>query len=343
MLLASSAYANERTILAMMVRPGAETIEQIEGVVGPVSFDVQCPEKRITHGLEDPDYQGRTVRITLDRPGNWWRNQDVLAALLGRALDAEYQQCPMEQDYGDHRWDMGRNGPTEIYGKPSDGEPLQLLARATEFEIGPRYFGEVDDVYADRQAQVAQEQEQKRRAEAEAQEASARAAAEVQAAQSAEVQRQANTENAQRAVATFWQWVRLIGFAAIAIWLFVKRESIARWYYSLKPHPAAGMVDQAISRGANIDGDLYEQVLRPVPGSRVERDVRREQADELTRRLREHEAALHSESARRVEAERRRVEQENAFLRAHAELLKAGVDHEIAAARLDELRRQTRN
>ena len=121
-----------------------------------------------------------------------------------------------------------------------------------------------------------------------------------------------------------------------------ERDAIARWYYALKPHPATSMVERAVYNGAEIDGELYERILRPVPGGRIEREVRGKQAQDLTSQLRTHEAALRSEEARVVEGERRRVEQENAFSRAQAELLRAGVDHEIAAARVDELRKAMR-
>ena len=130
----------------------------------------------------------------------------------------------------------------------------------------------------------------------------------------------------------------IIGLA-ILIYIFGKRDAIARFFYSLKPHPATNIVNRALYSGDGIDGEIYAQILSPVPGGKIEREVRGEQAGELTRRLREHEAALRSTEARHVDAIKRRAEQENAFREAHLALLRAGIDHEVAAARIDELRK----
>jgi hypothetical protein len=178
-------------------------------------------------------------------------------------------------------------------------------------------------------------------------EAADAATVEQQNAQARATQIAASNAQSERDWTSFWAWlwgwIRLIGAVVVVVWTFVKREAIARWYYGLQPHPATAMVDRALYDGGSIDGAVYARILQPIPGSRVEQSVRSDQAHDLTRRLRKHEAALRSESAKRVDGERRRVERENAFLRAHAELLRAGVDHEVAAAQLAELKRQLRD
>ena len=128
---------------------------------------------------------------------------------------------------------------------------------------------------------------------------------------------------------------------SIAIWLFNRREAIAEWYYSLKPHPASGQVDNAIYSGLPINGDLFVAVNRPFDGSKSEVKVRNLQAHDLTERLRKHEAALRTQSQAILKAETDAVRREEEFLGAHEALINAGVDHEMAAAHLDALRKAT--
>lgn len=314
---------------------GVASGDELYNAVGSVSFSmVHCePVNDYMRNSDD-----RVVRATLSRlPRDFEDRGAVIDSILVYAANFAWNGCPIPfvwidgKPTGDFHYDLDRvlivgpNGEAvasaSLGGMGLDGMGDQALGSSRRGYLWKRYVNELAETRA-------------RVAEAEAE----RAAAAARAQRAAEA-----AERGQRAAASFWWRVRLFLAGLVALWMFLKRETIARWYYSLQPHPASNMVDRAIEQGAAIDGDLYERVLRPVPGNRAEQAVRREQADVLTRRLREHEAILRSESAKRVEAERRRVERENAFLRAHAELLKAGVDHEVAAARLDELRRQARD
>lgn len=141
--------------------------------------------------------------------------------------------------------------------------------------------------------------------------------------------------------AFFWRWVKIIGGVSIAIWLFKRRQAIAEWYYSLQPHPASHQVDDAIDLGLPIDGELFAAVNQPFEGNRYEIAVRNQQADDLTGRLRRHEAALRTNSEAILRMKREELRREQEFMKAHEALINAGVDHEMAAAHLEALRKAT--
>lgn len=141
--------------------------------------------------------------------------------------------------------------------------------------------------------------------------------------------------------AFFWRWLKIIGGGWLAIWLFKRREAIAEWYYSLQPHPASGQVDNAIVDGLPIDGELFATVNQPFDGNKYEITVRNQQADALTKRLRRHEEALRSNSEAILRRKREELLREQEFMKAHEALINAGVDHEIAAAHLEALRKAT--
>jgi hypothetical protein len=118
------------------------------------------------------------------------------------------------------------------------------------------------------------------------------------------------------------------------------------WYnftrhHTYSAHPAEHLVDGAIEHGRAIDGALFVHVHQPGVSSEHEMKVRTDQARDLTGRLRRHEAVLRSAYREDIEARRQTVERENAFLRAHEELLRAGIGHEMAAAALHELKRRS--
>jgi len=128
-----------------------------------------------------------------------------------------------------------------------------------------------------------------------------------------------------------------IGFLIwVAYFLFSKRETIARWYYFLAPHPATAMVEASIERGVELDGQAFADLMRPVPGGRIEKEVRAEQARRLCERAQQHAERLRAE-ADRVQEEARR---DREFITAQDDLVKATVAHERAKARLDALRQR---
>jgi hypothetical protein len=129
-------------------------------------------------------------------------------------------------------------------------------------------------------------------------------------------------------------WIAVLG--SIAIWLIRRWETFARWYYMLTPHPAAGMVNHAMSTGAPIDGEAFASIMWPVPGGRVEKKVRAAQAQDLAARAARHTERMTAE-AERIKA---KAVQEAEFIRAQDELATAAIAHEAAKARLTAL--QTR-
>ena len=138
-----------------------------------------------------------------------------------------------------------------------------------------------------------------------------------------------------------WRWAKIIGFGSLAIWLFNRREAIAEWYYSLQPHPASRQVENALVGGLPIDGDLFAAVNQPFDGNKYEITVRNKQADTLTKRLRRHEEVLRSNSEAILRRKREELLREQEFMKAHEALINAGVDHEIATAHLEALRKAT--
>jgi len=129
-----------------------------------------------------------------------------------------------------------------------------------------------------------------------------------------------------------WHFIQLIAVAALLVWLLTKWQTFVRWYYLLTPHPARSLVYTAVS-GGEIDGKLFAQILRPVPGNRIEREVRARQAQELERLARQTESMLR----RRAEEAKQKLREEAAYRSAQREMHDATVDAQLAKARADML------
>lgn len=127
-----------------------------------------------------------------------------------------------------------------------------------------------------------------------------------------------------------WGWMKIVPFGVIALILIAKWETFVRWYYILTPHPAADMVDAAVAGGA-IDGKVFADLMRPVPGNRIERQVRTEQARRLETLARETEAQLR----RRADEAKRKLQEEATFRAAQRDMHDATVDAQLAKARAD--------
>ena len=279
----------------------------------------------------------RVVRVQLAKPD--FETATVVNTLLLNAAKYAWANCPQAFV------NMGTGAGTGQFHHDVSEIDIYLPDGTKGFSGSLGMYGQGDMAYAPGREYkwerlVDQATIQRRQAAAQAQ--AAQAAAEQQAQIAAQGPPRTFDDDVNGFFGAIGKAIEFVIGLTLAIWIFAKREAILRWFYGLQPHPATTMVDRAVYAGAEIDGDLYERVLHPVPGGRIEKEVRSRQARDLTARLREHEAALRSDERQRVEAERKRVEQENAVARAHAELLKAGVDHEIAAARLDELKKATR-
>ncbi len=136
----------------------------------------------------------------------------------------------------------------------------------------------------------------------------------------------------------------VVGICA-AVWLLINLfkilpnwESVLEWFYSLTPHPATDMVTQRIQGDGPLDGPLFAEIMRQVPGSPVEQRVRADQARRLA------EMARGAAQARVSQLQRLKAKavEEAAFIRAQEELRKAVEEHELAMARLDALEKWRR-
>jgi hypothetical protein len=145
------------------------------------------------------------------------------------------------------------------------------------------------------------------------------AAAQAQAAQAAAAQQQAMQAQvaAQGPPRTFDDDVNgffgaigkviefLVG-GALLLWVFAKREAIARWYFfTFHPHPAASLVERAIATPTTSAAQahaLADALSEVPPGSSTFRRVRLEQAEQLYRQLNEANARRQREIERRARA-----------------------------------------
>jgi len=304
---------------------GVASDEEVRRVVGSVSFSMdQCtPVHEYFHPHDE-----RAVRATLSRIGDIESQPAVIETILRDAAHYAWDTCPIPyvelsgEPKGDFHYDVnkvlivGPNGEpvasARLGGAGLDGTGDQGLWSSRHGYVWRDY---VNGLAASRE-QAAQAQGQQEAAAVQAQQAEVRA------------------EAGNRAMASFWGWVRFILFCVVAWFLFTTRETWIGWYYALKPHPARDMVESRIHGGGAIDGALFATIMKPVPGSRIEQRVRAEQAHRLATMARE------AAEARLRELERMKAKalQEAEFIRAQAELHDAVEGHEMAMARLDAVR-----
>ena len=328
------------TDLAIGFGRGGEiaTADQVSDAVGNVNYAANCAPS-------GANYKQRTVIVTLEKAGTGWRASPILRAILNGAIDAALVQCPMFVDRsGIDRMRVDDVGEAQIYASSTTGKPPVLVARAVDFVQLYRYWSRIVDVEADRikadaaAAALAQAERERQAA------ATRQAQWEQQQAQAAAVQAQRNAEARARSTAEWnrfwsnvWFTIKLVFWGAIAAWLFSMRETFARWYYSLTPHPAQSMVEASMHRGVEIDGQAFAEIMRPMPGGRIEKEVRAQQARNLAEKAHRYATEMRAE-ADRIKAE---AERDIEFIKAQDELTKAATVHEKAKARLDALRKRT--
>jgi hypothetical protein len=294
---------------------------EVKNAVGGASFSMDnCTQ---SHAFEDD----RVVRVTVRKPNLDWPG--VIDALLVRAAHFAWQRCPRPytrgvggggEPTGDYHYDLKR---VVIYGR--DG------SRLFEATLGGTLRGDgflsSGDTYRWNEVQDygAQQRQQEAKATAQAQAATQQ----VQSQQAF-----TRSESGGGFWATFWIWVRLILLGLVLLWIVENREMLLRWYYGLKPHPATDIVESRIHGGGPIDGALFAEIMRPVPGGRIEKRIRAEQASKLAAMARE------AAEARLRELERLKAKalQEAEFIRAQSELHEAVEGHEMVMARLDAVR-----
>ncbi len=129
--------------------------------------------------------------------------------------------------------------------------------------------------------------------------------------------------------------IPLIGWTA-----FLHREWILSWFYSLTPHPAASIADQALKGGGTLNVDAFAKAIREATGeNEYERAARAKQLEEMAEEWRDHERRLREGEAQVMEADRQEMAKSNELVRAQVEALEAAIAHERAAARFEELQR----
>jgi hypothetical protein len=330
---------------------GVAPPETVAAAVGDVSFAVQCPETRELTLETAQAVQNETgVAVTLGKAGTGYRDPQVRNALLRAAALQVLNECPLVMLYpmgAGSSYPYYAVGYAYFYGHPSDSEGSTLLLSAQGFSPVTRSWLTVRDVEADREAQAAQAQQaQAAAAAAQAQQAAAaqqqqaeqqqqQAQAQQQALAQQQQQQQDQQQQAINAAASaqwwagFWVFVRLLFFVAAGVWLFTKRNTILRWYYMMTPHPATDLVERIISGGAALDGRVFADINRDIPGNPVQQEVWAAQARELAGRVRHH--------AERTARDTRR---ERDVVQAQSELLDAANAYELAKARLEQLRKR---
>jgi hypothetical protein len=285
----------------------------------------------------------RQVLVNVSRETEQYREPNILAALLLTARAAAWKEWPLFYyiiDPNSHSLET-RGGSIDIY---VSGERAVHVA---DFNMDG--FALIEDERAEREAEAAR--------------AAALAEREVQAAPPSLPSTTRPLPPLQPAPQmgppaqprSGWGgvWTLLIILGGIVLWS--NRENVVRFiyaalrfWYALTPHPARAAVDRAIRSGETIDVDELKQSLSTHAANRIEREVRDQQLREATQRLREHEAMLRREAEARAERERRRAaaraaaERLNQFGQSEEELLKAALEHQIAAARAEAMRKKDR-
>ena len=132
----------------------------------------------------------------------------------------------------------------------------------------------------------------------------------------------------------------LLVFLLIGWTAFLHREWILSWFYSLTPHPAARIADQALKGGGTLNVDAFAKAIHEATGeNEYERAARAKQLEEMAEEWRDHERRLREGEAQVMEADRQEMAESNELVRAQVEALEAAIAHERAAARFEELQR----
>lgn len=316
------------------------TPDQVNDVVGEVSYEAQCSAADI--GTNSLAWKGRTVKVTLGKTGTGWREPPILRALLNGAIGAAQTQCPMTMP-GEDPIPEEDVGAAYIYASPAAGQAAVEVARAKEYMRLYGYWAEVEDLLADQEAAAQQPaqaigEQQGEAAQQGASDATQQQNASMQATQQTEAQAtEQRTRESRQSWLAFWFTVRLLfGLSLLwsaTVWVVKNWETLIRWYYQLTPHPAADMVHAAVSAGVALDGETFSEILRPIPGGRIEREVRAKQAAELAAMARRGAEELE----RRAEELRREIRERAAYQAAQRDLHDSTIEQQLAAMRAEAL------
>lgn len=328
-------------------RPSVEVASdsRVADEVGSLRYEVTCPtERRTPEGLfaDNGVRDARGVRVTFSKPSDAYHDMAVLSVLLDRALERAWSECVIinginnEPDHG--------VGWAEVYGTtPSDGTMRQLI-RAEKFTGGVFHtWHEIIDVEFDRQKDAV--------AAVEAAQREAQAQAARQAEYAADVARAIERDNrrqaSERSAETAFGWFKLLLVLGAAGLLWMARVPILRAWYGLTPHPAQTAVQDAIASGQRVDVNAVKASLGLQSSNAVEQGVREQQLKEATDLLKAHHAQLNAEAARhvadaeRLATQRAQAERDYDLKKAEADLLKAVLEHQTAAARVEALKKRS--
>lgn len=310
-----SAQADVAINYQPMFGVGFATDQEVQAALGTLKFSMtECKEE----GLGSSQI---SVRVTSTK---WaYQNQRVIDTMLYRAAQFAWQNCQIHFSFAGTRMPTFHREVDSVRLYMPDGSEALLatnLRGDDTFREGKsyRWLSPVVDVGEQNRQEVARRSAQ---AEQERQRAEAYARYQVER---------------DRFWSNVWRWIKLIFWGAIAAWLFSMRETIMRWYYFLTPHPAEAMVEAAMHRSVELDGKAFADIMRPVPGGRIEKEVRSKQALILAEKAHRYAESMRAE-ADRIKAE---AERETEFIKAQDELTKAAIVHEKAKARLDALRKR---
>jgi hypothetical protein len=249
---------------------------EVQSALGDLSFSIT--------GCQDA-WLGRVTRsVRVSATGSDYSNQRVVEAVLYRAVSYAWSQCPLTFYFAGTLTNVPRYDVSAVDLYLADGthaiSATSMLGDWAQ-SAGPSYaWQSVSDTGAiDRQnaaAAAAQQQQAAAQAEQQAQQAAAYAAQQQASAQWW-------SDAWQTIKGLFWIGV----FVAVAIWLFNRREPIARWYYfTFHPHPAESLVQAAIESHAPMNGSALASALSELPpGNSIFRGVRLEQAEQLFGRM----------------------------------------------------------
>lgn len=292
--------------VASFYNQGFASDATVRAYVGNLSMRVvRC------HQVNDIGDQ-RTVRVDMDRAN--FQYTQVIDGILLRAAELVWRECPYTQTMHGINYYVFDLHEIDLYLPDGSLALRASLANHALFGNGNDFRWWVENFAAERDRQLAQTAAQ---------------------ARFAQQMQEAN----QRTSDTFGFIGRLIELAilgGIFYWLYSLRETFARWYYSLTPHPAKAIIDHAVGSNAPLNEHDLADAMRETPSNPVEQDVRRRQADELMQRARQHADKLRAEAERL----RKKASEEGAFIRSQTDLADAAVSAELEKARVNALRKR---
>lgn len=321
--------------------------DDVDQAVGDVTYSMDVCHPGGAY-LFPPD--SRVVRATVSKlPDDFEQRGDVIDAILVKAAQYAWQTCPIPyvSAFGRETNDFHYNlHEVDIYGP--DGALAVAASLGTQGGFGVTgdqplwsshhgyYWLGYRDVLAETRAQAAQQAQQQAQADAQAQQEE-----QAQAAQTQAQQAQAQTDATNRAgfnqfLGSLWTAIKWGAALLFVLWLFGKRQVIARWYYfTFHPHPAGRLIERAIATPASSPADLNNlaDALSDVPGgSSTFRKVRLEQAERLYRKLNEASVKRQREIERRAKKSAKQAREEAAHYGMQEALMRAAEALERAKA-----------